>query len=103
VRVSKVGAWLPIFALFACAALMACKKKVTREECDALVDRFAYLVVTERAKDAKPDVIRAVQARERVEARADDAFRNCTSEIAREDYACAMRADTSDGIIQCLE
>jgi hypothetical protein len=92
-----------VFAAGAALGLVSCKRKVTRQECDALVDRFAYLVVTEREKEARPEQIQAEQARERAEARSDDAFRNCTSEIAREDYACAMRADTSDAIIRCLE
>lgn len=91
-------------ALAVCASMTAaCKKKVSRTECDQLIDRFAVLVVKERIKDAAPEVIKAEQDREREEARADEAFRNCTSEVAPEDFACAMKTASSDAFLKCLE
>ena len=80
-----------------------CKKKVTPAQCDELLDRFAQLVVREKLKDAPPDQIKAEQAREREEATSDDNFKNCTSELSTEDYACAMAATTSDALMKCLE
>jgi len=81
----------------------ACSKKVTQSQCDAIVDRYAELVVKESKKDASAEEIKAEQARERDEAKADDAFRNCTSEIEPADYDCAMKATTADAIEKCLE
>jgi hypothetical protein len=81
----------------------ACKKKITQEDCDRLVDRFASLVVKERTHDASPEQIKAEQDRERQEARGDEAFRNCTSEVEAPDYACAMKTETSDAFLKCLE
>lgn len=81
----------------------ACKKKVTQAQCDELVDRFASLVVKERIKDASPEVIKAEQERERNEAKSDEAFRNCTSEVAMDDYTCAMGTQTSDAFLKCLD
>ena len=81
----------------------ACKKKITQEDCDRLVDRFATLVVKERVHDASPEQIKAEQDRERQEARGDEAFRNCTSEVEAPDYACAMKTETSDAFLKCLE
>jgi hypothetical protein len=81
----------------------ACKKKVTQEDCDRLIDRFAMLVVKERVHDATPEQIKAEQDRERQEARGDEAFRNCTSEVESADYACAMKTETSDAFLKCLE
>jgi hypothetical protein len=81
----------------------ACKKKVSQAQCDELIDRFATLVVKERIRDATPEVVKAEQDRERQEARGDEAFRNCTSEVAPEDYGCAMRSATSDQFLKCLE
>jgi hypothetical protein len=80
-----------------------CKKKVSQADCDRMIDRFAELVVKERIKDAPPETIKAEQDRERKEARGDEAFRNCTSEVSPEDYACAMRTATSDQCLKCLE
>jgi hypothetical protein len=85
------------------ATLPACKPKITPAQCDTLVDRYAQLVVTEKLPDAGPETIKVEQERERGEARGDDAFKNCTSEVSRAEFDCAMRAPTADAIEKCLE
>lgn len=87
----------------AVAVLPSCRPKVTAAQCDALVDRYAQLVVTEKMPDAGADTIKAEQERERGEARGDDAFKNCTSEVSRTEFDCAMRAPTADALEKCLE
>jgi hypothetical protein len=89
--------------LLACAALVGCRKKATQKQCDELLDRFAELVVKERFPDAGPDQIAAERTRERSEAKGDDAFKNCTSEVQTDEHACAMKAATSEAMIKCLE
>lgn len=99
------GSVLACAALLVCTSVGAsgCKKKVTQAQCDELLDRFATLVVTEKMKNAPPEQVKAEQERERDEAKSDDNFRNCTSELSTEDYACAMAAKTSDALMKCLE
>src|SRR5690349_18786211 len=97
------SAVLVTLALAFVALGIGCKKKVTQAQCEELVDRFAGMVVKEKMKDATPEQIKAEQARERDEAKSDDNFRNCTSELSVEDYACAMAASTSDALMKCLE
>ncbi len=87
----------------AAALAPACKPKITAAQCDAVVDRYAQLVVTEKLPDAGPETIKAEQERERGEARGDDAFKNCTSEVSRAEFDCAMRAPTADALEKCLE
>ena len=89
-------------ALFALGAA-GCKKKVTQAQCDALLDRYATLVVTAKLKDAPPETVKTEQARERDEAKNDDDFKNCTNEVSTEDFACAMGAPTAEAIEKCLE
>ena len=60
---------------------MSCKKKVSQKQCDELLDRFSELVVKERFPDAGPTTLAAERTRERAEAKSDDAFKNCTSEV----------------------
>ncbi len=84
-------------------AATGCRKRVTQPQCDELVDRFATLVVTEKMKDATPEQVKVEQARERDEAKNDDDFKNCTSELSVEDYSCAMAAKNSDAFMKCLE
>lgn len=97
------------FALAACALVIAslvsaaCRKKVTAKQCDELLDRFAELVVKERFPDAGPEQIAAERTRERQEAKAADELKNCTSEVQADEHACAMKAQTSEALIKCLE
>jgi hypothetical protein len=82
---------------------VGCQKKISQQQCDALLDRYAQLVVVERHPDASDQMIRAEQDRERGEARGDDNFKNCTSELRPTEFDCAMAASTSDALIKCLE
>jgi hypothetical protein len=90
-------------AFAALVAAPACKKKVNDAQCGELLDRYASLVVRERHPDATPEAIAAEQARERDAAQHDDDFKNCTTELSTEDYACAMKATTSEALVKCLE
>jgi hypothetical protein len=76
---------------------------VNEAQCGELLDRYASLVVRERHPDATPEAIASEQAREREAAQHDDDFKNCTSELSTEDYACAMKATTSEALVKCLE
>jgi hypothetical protein len=84
-----------------CAA--GCKPKASATECDQLLDRYAELVVTERFADAGADQIKTEREREKSEARGDDAFKNCSSEVSHAEFECAMRAANADALEKCLE
>ena len=89
--------------LIAVIGTSACHKKVTQAQCDQLIDRFAELVVKERFPDAGAAEIAKERDRERNEAKADQAFKNCTSEVQQSEHACAMKAAKSEDLIKCLE
>lgn len=92
------------FALAAVCALAAgCKPKVSAAQCDRLLERYAQLVVTERHPDASAADVRAEQEREKREARGDDSFKNCSSEVSRAEFDCAMGAPNADAFEKCLE
>lgn len=90
-------------ALALLAGASACRKKATAQECEAIVDHFAELVVREQFPDAGPELIAQERAREQREAKADDAFKNCPSQVTPAEHACATRATTSEGVLKCLE
>ena len=92
-----------LFAGVALSSMASCRKKVSAKQCDELLERFSELVVKERMPDAGPEVLTAERARERNEAKSDDAFKNCTSEVQADEHACAMKAPTSEALIKCLE
>lgn len=98
----KTGAWLAAAAVAAMLA-PACKPKVTTSQCDQLIEHYAQAVVLERFPDAGPDRVKTEQEREKAEARSDDSFKNCSSEVSRAEFDCAMKATTADAIEKCLE
>ncbi|HEY1959484.1 MAG TPA: hypothetical protein VGH28_27925 [Polyangiaceae bacterium] len=84
-------------------AMVGCKKKVTPTECEAIVDRYAELVVKDKMPDASAETIASERAREKSEAHGDDVFKNCASEIEPVDYDCAMKSTTPEALEKCLE
>lgn len=101
-RASATGLFL-VAGLTAFGSLASCTKKVSQAQCDELLDRFAGLVVKERMPDAGADTLAAERTRERSEAKSDDAFKNCTSEVQADEHACAMKATSSEALLKCLE
>jgi hypothetical protein len=91
------------FAALACASSTSCKPKVSAAQCDQLLERYAALVVTSRFPDASTAQIESEREREKREARTDDAFKNCSSQVSQAEFACAMRAVSADAFEKCLE
>jgi hypothetical protein len=94
---------LGVMLALATLGLGGCKKKITQAQCDRMLDHFAELVVKERFADAGPEAIAAERTRERQEAVHADEFKNCTSEVQTNEHECAMKAETSEAVIKCLE
>jgi hypothetical protein len=92
------GALVTVFV-----ATPSCTKKASQKQCDEMLDRFAELVVKERFPDAGAVEVDKERARERGEAKADQAFKNCTSEVQADELSCAMKATTSEALIKCLD
>jgi hypothetical protein len=84
-------------------AAASCKRMATRSQCDALIDRYAQLVVAESFADASAAQVQSERERERNEARGDDAFKNCSSEVSQKELDCAMHAAKADAFEKCLE
>jgi hypothetical protein len=97
----RAWGWLGASVVLALAP--GCKTKATTSQCDALLDRYAGFVVTEKFPDASTTQIDAERSRERSEARGDDAFKNCSSEVSSTELDCAMKAASADALLKCLE
>ena len=106
-RAGHAARLLPAAVIPAAAIVLAlaagCKPKASGAQCEQLLDRYAELVVTERFADAGATQIKAEREREKSEARGDDAFKNCSSEVSRAEFDCAMRAPSADAVEKCLE
>ncbi|WP_394823735.1 hypothetical protein [Pendulispora albinea] len=84
-------------------SVAGCKKKVDADQCNQLIDRYATLVVRERYADASVEQLKSEQQRERDEARGDENFRSCVSEVTEKEFNCAMKADSPQSLEKCLE
>jgi hypothetical protein len=93
------GGLVLLAALFAVASSNACTKKASPKQCEEMLDRFIEL----SAKEQMPDASAERKAQVRGEARADEAFKNCTSTVQPSEFECAMRAQTSETMMKCLE
>jgi hypothetical protein len=96
-------AWLLATAGLVATAAPGCKAKASRTECDQLLERYAQLVVTERYPDASAAQVEAFHQQEKREALGDDNFKNCSSEVSKSEFDCAMKAPTADTFEKCLE
>lgn len=99
----RTGHLVAIAALAALSSVVACKPKASNAQCDGLVARYAELVVREQFPDASATQIEAERQREKLEARGDDSFKNCSSEVSQAELTCAMNATTADAFEKCLE
>jgi hypothetical protein len=83
-------------------ALPGCGKPVAEEECGALLDRYVEkLVGSDRPELGAGDLVR-LKADARATAKADPAFRDCTTAVSRRQMDCALRAETVDRMEICL-
>jgi hypothetical protein len=102
-RGARAFATVAAVALAALAGGAGCKPKATGAQCDRLLERYAELVVTEHFADASADQVKTEREREKSEARGDDAFKNCSSEVSQAEFDCAMHAPSADAVEKCLE
>jgi hypothetical protein len=102
-RRARVSAWLALAVLGALACAAGCKAKATAAQCDELLDHYAVLAAREAHPDASAEEVEAARRQARDEARGDDQFKNCSSEVSQSEYDCAMRASTPDSVEKCLE
>jgi hypothetical protein len=96
----RSAGWLPLLA-FTCAS-PGCRDRVTAAQCEALLARYAELVVREKMPNAADDLVQSEKRLVREEAKSDEGFRNCTTEVGPTEFACAMVATTPDAIEKCL-
>lgn len=92
---------LVVLVLLAC--LSGCRQKISPSQCNQMLDHFADLVVKERFADAGAETLEAERARERRDAKTADEFKNCPTQVQANEHDCAMKAETSDALIKCLE
>lgn len=102
-RSRALGRALLAAVLVAVPAAAGCRAKASASQCDQLLEHYAVLVVTEKFPDAATARVEAEREREKKEARGDDAFKNCSSQVSEAEFRCAIAARSADAFEKCLE
>lgn len=85
-------------------ALLAsgCAERLSPAECETLLDRYVTLLsAADRPGTSDSELVR-LKAAARDKALTDPAFMRCASEVSRNQYQCAMKAENADRLEQCL-
>jgi hypothetical protein len=82
--------------------LVACDKPVTRDECDALLDRYVELLVKSDSREASSEEILKLQREAKLRAAQDPEFSRCSREVSKKQLDCALRAPSADDVERCL-
>jgi hypothetical protein len=81
---------------------VSCGKPLSQSECEQLLDHYTDLLVQAyRPESTGPQRIVA-RASARAKAQRDPAFVQCSREVSRAAFECAMRAVSPDALEQCL-
>jgi hypothetical protein len=90
-------------------ALTGCSKKVTPDECEAMLDRYLDLSMApdpELARMPQQQVEGVISAR-KAERRSDHAYlqarARCAAEVSRAELECAMKAPTANDWEACID
>jgi hypothetical protein len=84
------------------APATGCKKPISREECDQLLDHYVELLLKSDRPDVRAEELLRLQNEARAKAAEDPAFQHCTDEVERAQFHCAMQAKNPDRLEQCM-
>jgi hypothetical protein len=106
---SPTSSVLAAAALGTAAAFMGCHRKVTKEDCTAMLDHYLDMVIAgdPATKNLPPAQATAVRDMKRAVKKAEKSYARveaqCETEVSRSEYDCAMKADIPDQWEACIE
>lgn len=89
-------------AALALFGVAGCSEPLSADECNALLDHYVSLLVSSDRPGTTDAELLRLQVEARAKAASDPAFRRCAREVSRRRFDCAMRADSTDRLEQCL-
>ena len=79
-----------------------CGKRLEATECQQLLDHYVELLLRDdRPKSSAGEILR-LQQEARKKAERDPAFSECRERVSRKSFACAMDAQDTNKLEQCL-
>lgn len=83
-------------------SVTGCGKRLEATECQQLLDHYVELLLRDdRPKSSAGEILR-LQQEARKKAERDPAFRECRESVSRKSFACAMDAQDTNKLEQCL-
>jgi len=83
-------------------ALVSCGRSLSSAECNQLLERYVELLVRSDRPDVSAMELERMKREARRLAASDAQFRSCTSEVSRQQYECALAAESADKLEQCM-
>jgi hypothetical protein len=83
-------------------ATSACGKPLSKAECNGLLDRYVEKLVGADRPEAPPGEVFRLKSEARTRAAKDPAFGECSEQVSRRAFDCAMGAISADEMEQCL-
>jgi hypothetical protein len=100
---------LAVVALLAAAPVCGCHKKVTKADCTQMLDHYLDMVIAQdpATRTLPPAQAAAVRDMKRAVKKADKSYaqveEQCETEVSRNEYDCAMKANIPDEWEACIE
>ena len=82
--------------------LCSCSKPLSDKDCNALLDRYVQMLVSSDRPKTSAGELHKLQVQARSRARSDPAFVECSEQVSRGAFECAMQAPNVDRMEQCL-
>lgn len=79
-----------------------CSERLSPAECETLLDRYVTMLsASDRPNTSDTELVR-LKSLARDKALRDPSFMRCASEVSRSQFQCAMKAENTDRLEQCL-
>ena len=92
-----------VTVLAAAVSSVACSRRATPSECNALLDRYVELLVEQRNPRTPASEIARLRDLARAQASANPAFLRCPQKVAAREAACALAAPNADELRMALK
>lgn len=80
----------------------ACARPLGEQECAVLLDRYTARLIASDRPEASAFEREAARLKVRRLAKRDPAFRDCSRQVSRRQFQCAMAAGDVDAMERCL-
>jgi hypothetical protein len=82
--------------------VQGCRTPLSKDECNQLLDHYVELLVSADRPGTSGEELYRMKQETRSKAARDPAFLECSNEVSRPKFECAMQAQTPDKLEQCM-